>query len=255
VPTLTAKTWNIERAGLLNKLTETDWLFFKQHGSQLSLQKNDCLYPIEEEVNCVYVVTQGFCKLMTLNPDGKRFSISILKVGDFIGNALEESMLESGEQTQEEFLEAVSDCQVLRIASRRFAEVLSTNPQLTLNVLQNYQGKTRLFQRKLSDLLFKDVHARIAQLFLELLFDYGEECRYAFGLQRDICLRHHEIAELVGASRPVTSLALGDLLKADLVHKHDGFICLNDLEALKDVAEGGAKVLSVIKKNASAISC
>ncbi|MCS6266271.1 MAG: winged helix-turn-helix domain-containing protein [Vampirovibrio sp.] len=101
-------------------------------------------------------------------------------------------------------------------------------------------------QRQLSDVVFKDVHARIAQTLLDMVFHYAELCPYAFGVVRDVCLTHQEISELIGASRPVTSLALNDFSRADLVHKHDRFLCLQNIPGLEIVAQEGYQALKKI---------
>jgi len=242
MPHRTAMLWNIERLDLLAKLTPKELTQLKDNGAMVMLPRQTERYPSEDTTPSIYILMQGYCKFMTTNAEGKRFTMSILKAGDLVGNIIDTDM-DTDPDSLDTFLEAVSDCHFLQLESTLFANILAQNPAVHLRVLQHYQGKSRLFQRKLSDLLFKDVHARIAQLFLDVLFDYGDECPYAFGLQHDICLKHHEIAELIGASRPVTSLALGDFQKTDLIHKHDGFICIVDLDALRSAAEHGAKAV------------
>jgi CRP-like cAMP-binding protein len=252
---LPSHTWYVSQTNLLQRLTPSEMDFLCQHGQRVLLKRGDALTPTYEEIPSVYVVASGFTRLVLLNEDGRRFSISILGPGDFIG-AIAPAATPTAEArvrpaaAEAEFIEVMSPtCEVLRLGSPRFHEILSQNAGLMNTVLLNLQGKAKLFHRKLSDLLFRDVHARIAQLFLDMVFHYSEQCPYAFGLHRDLCLRHHEIAELVGASRPVTSLALGDFAKADLIHKHDGFICLQQIEPLRQVAEGGAKTLAALKRD------
>lgn len=242
MPHRASTLWNIEHLDLLAKLTPQERAKLEDQGERVLLSRQGELYPSEDPHPSIYILMQGYCKFMTTNAEGKRFTMTILKAGDLVGNIIDTNN-ETDTTSLDTFLEAVSDCHFLRLDSVLFTTTLAQNPAVHLRVLQHYQGKSRLFQRKLSDLLFKDVHARIAQLFLDILFNHGEECPYAFGLQRDICLKHHEIAELIGASRPVTSLALGDFQKADLIHKHDGFICIVDLDALRAVTEQGAKAV------------
>jgi CRP-like cAMP-binding protein len=256
MPQHATKAWYVERTHLLQKLNEADLALFQGQSTIISLAKGDSIDPSLQQQGCVYLITEGFAKLVTLSPEGKRFSLAILNVGDFMGTVLGNAndVYNEGLDTEpEEFLEAMAPCQLLRVSNECFRSVLENNPTLFMTVLQNIQGKTRLLQRKLSELLFKDVHARIAQLFLDLMFTHGAECPYAFGLTRDLCLRHHEIAELIGASRPVTSSALSDFAKADLIHKHDGLICLNHMEAIHRVAEDGFKGLLSLNVKVSSI--
>lgn len=238
----TSDVWSVEKTNLLHKLSPTEFTRLKTEGTLLSLEKGASL-PMGvdiTDIQTVVLLVTGVAKLVTLNVEGKRFSLSLLQTGDFLG-AL--PTFKASEHDPVEFVEAVIPCQVLTIRQSIFQTVLEANPALYTFVLQQVQGKLQQVQQKLSDLLFKDVHARIAQLFLDMMFHYAEPCPYAFGVNKDISLKHHEIAELIGASRPVTSIALGELLKADLIHKHDGFFCLYDLEGLKTVAGLGAKAL------------
>jgi CRP/FNR family transcriptional regulator, cyclic AMP receptor protein len=236
----------------VSPLSPTEWDLFVPYGTTVALAKGGNLMPSEEPSPCVYIIRQGFCKLMMLNDEGKRFSISILKDGHFWGAILPDDGLLSERLPNTEpeiFLEAFSPCLLLRVDHARFIQVLAEHPDLYRPVMHYLHTKNKLLQRTLANLLFKDVHARIAQLLLDLLFDHGETCPYAFGLKRDLQLRHHDIAELIGASRPVTSLALGDFLKADLIHKHDGFICLQEVTAIQQVAQGGFKQLNMLLGN------
>ena len=253
MPQHATKAWYVERTNLLQKLNEADLGLFQGQGTIIELAKGDSIDPSLQQQGCVYLISEGFAKLVMLSPEGKRFSLAILNTGDFMGTVLGNANNGGLDTEPEEFLEAMAPCQLLRVSNDCFRSVLENNPTLFMTVLQNIQGKTRLLQRKLSDLLFKDVHARIAQLFLDLVFTHGAECPYAFGLTRDLCLRHHEIAELIGASRPVTSSALSDFAKADLIHKHDGLICLNNMGAIQHVAEEGFKGLLGTNQKVSSI--
>lgn len=241
------KTWYIQQTHLNTKLSQEEQRLFCNKGTCMLLEKGQMFAPSESTLpEGVHIITRGYAKLLTMNTEGKRFAISILQPGDFLGS-LVASQVQTRSQSQDadDFLEMMSNVEMLCVDKKVFQEVITQNPQLCINVLQILQGRTQTFQRKVSDLLFKDVHARIAQLFLDLTFSHGEKCPYAFGLKRDLRLKHHEIAELVGASRPVTSMALSQFLKHDLIHKHDGLICLNDIEGLKRVVQLGANGMPV----------
>lgn len=243
------KTWHIDKINLLERLSQEELALFQSEGSTITLERGQQVDGLEApgEPRYVYLLTNGYAKLATMNEEGKRFSIAILQAGSLFGRVLRAETLSSGEPDDDEFLEALSEVRLLRLRNERFASVLQNNASLTITVLQMLQGKSRYIQRKLTDLLFKDVYARIAQLFLELVYDMGRECPYAFGLCRDLNLRHHEIAELIGASRPVTSMALSRFIKADLIHKHDGLICLNHMDNLKLVSQQGLPALEAIE--------
>ncbi|MFM7468702.1 MAG: Crp/Fnr family transcriptional regulator [Vampirovibrionales bacterium] len=240
-------TWYVQHTQLTERLSDAEQSLFKTEGLVKILEKGQFFLPSESEYpEGIHIILKGYAKLLTMNMEGKRFAISIMQPGDFLGQLIKEPSAPSQEPIQnEDFLEMMTTTHLLCVKKDTFQRVVTENPQLCIHVLQMLQGKTQVFHRKLSDLLFKDVHARIAQLFLDLTFTHGKECPYAFGLKRDLRLKHHEIAELVGASRPVTSMTLNQFLKQDLIHKHDGLICLNNIQGLQHVAQRGAVAMPI----------
>ena len=88
-------------------------------------------------------------------------------------------------------------------------------------------------QNKLEDLLFKGVNARLSHTLLRLSEEYGDT--EAEGVKIRFKMTHQELANLIGATRETTSLALGDLEKQGLLSKERGHITLKDIERLREV--------------------
>lgn len=239
-------TWFVEQGHLMTQMASQEITQIWQEGAPVTLPKGDTLGLDVVPPATVCILMEGFAKLVTMNDDGKRFALTVLRPGDFFGG-LSPTTSPPPQHTpafaQLELLEPVTDVTLVQMPQPRLKALLDANPTLNASVMQYLEGRTRLVQRKLTDMLFKDVHARIAQLLLDFCFDHGDECPYAVGLRRDVVLRHHEIAELVGASRPVTSAVLSQFLKADLLHKHDGKLCLNDVDTLQQVALNGVSAM------------
>lgn len=239
-------TWFVEQGHLMTQMAREEIAQIWQEGAPLSLPKGDALGLDVVPPATVCILMEGFAKLVTMNDDGKRFALTVLRPGDFFGGLSPDTLGHTPTTpslSQLELLEPVTDVTLVQMPQPRLKSLLDANPALSASVMQYLEGRTRLVQRKLTDMLFKDVHARVAQLLLDFCFDHGDECPYAVGLRRDVVLRHHEIAELVGASRPVTSAVLSQFLKADLLHKHDGKLCLNDVDGLHQVAAHGATAM------------
>ena len=241
----------VDRISFLDQLTSEELSLFHQNGTLVTLKKNEPLdLDDPSHKNSVFLVTEGFVKLTTLNLEGKKFSLSLLQTGDlsdwFYSQTGEEKPFSQSGHCK--FLESITGVsQVLRMNETTFQDLLDKKPSLYVTLLRVMQCRVYTVQRQLTDVVFKDVHARIAQTLLDMVFHYAELCPYAFGLVRDVCLTHQEISELIGASRPVTSLALNDFSKAGLIHKHDRFLCLQNIPGLKRVAQEGYQALKEIK--------
>ena len=73
----------IDRISFLDQLTPEELAAFHENGTLLTMKKNE---PVDlddpSHKNSVFLVTQGFVKLTTLNLEGKKFSLSLLQTGD-----------------------------------------------------------------------------------------------------------------------------------------------------------------------------
>jgi len=232
--------WFIQKADWASQLPPDELVLIQEYAIPLRKGRGDYIDLEQDGQNRVYIVRDGYIRNIRMNMEGKRFTINIIRPGEFFGAILSVPQAER----EDEFLEVMSEVQLLSLDGQVFSDILSRHPGLCFSVLQILENRNRRIETRLSSLLFKDVYARVAELFLAMNFSHGEVCPYAFGLTRDICLTHQEIAELVGATRPVVSSVVGQFLKKDLVHKHDGYICLQDLERLKRVSDQGACAVS-----------
>jgi CRP-like cAMP-binding protein len=107
------------------------------------------------------------------------------------------------------------------------------------------ERRKRVLEKRITSILFKDVCARTAELLVDFVEKYGVECpEDEHKSSRDVVLTHQEVADFVGAARPVISSVISDMLKADILHKHSKALCVRDIERLKSLAEHGIKAFS-----------
>jgi hypothetical protein len=73
----------VDRISFLDQLTTEELSLFHQNGTLLTMKKNEPLdLDDPSQKNSVFLVTEGFVKLTTLNLEGKKFSLSLLQTGD-----------------------------------------------------------------------------------------------------------------------------------------------------------------------------
>jgi CRP/FNR family transcriptional regulator, cyclic AMP receptor protein len=73
----------------------------------------------------------------------------------------------------------------------------------------------------------QSVDRRVIETLVELAVNFGARCPHGFSLE--IRLTQQDIADLVGASRPVVSTILGGLRKRGLLDYTRDMICVNDI--------------------------
>ena len=79
-----------------------------------------------------------------------------------------------------------------------------------------------------------DVRGRVAVTLLDLVGQAGGHCSH--GHEVDVPLTQQELAELIGASRPVVSVELNELRREGLLDYTRGHICVVDLDRLSTFA-------------------
>jgi CRP/FNR family cyclic AMP-dependent transcriptional regulator len=86
-------------------------------------------------------------------------------------------------------------------------------------------------ENKMQDLVFKDVHAKLSELLLELGQDYGVD--EEGGTLLAVKVTHQEMANLIGSTRETVSLTLAQFKKKKLITSRGRKIILLDQEGLR----------------------
>jgi len=95
--------------------------------------------------------------------------------------------------------------------------------------------RQEITERRLYALMTLGVRGRIAVALHDLVGQAGGHC--AHGHEVDVPLTQQELAELVGASRPVVSSELNELRREGLLDYARGHICVIDLKALNALSQ------------------
>jgi CRP/FNR family transcriptional regulator, cyclic AMP receptor protein len=237
--------WSVRKATIKEQFSEEEIKALYAHSTRFRKGKGEAIWIEEDETPKVYIVDEGYIRICLMNDDGKRLILSFMGPGEFFG-AISPDM---ATMENEEYLEVVRNARLIAIEAKVFHDTLKKHPDMAINILKILENRKRMLEKRITSLLFKDVSARTAELLLEFSTRFGKECPYAASVTRDIPLTHQEIADLVGATRPVVSSVISDLMKADMIHKHDRVLCLNDLEGLKRIADQGIKAFSRASSN------
>jgi CRP-like cAMP-binding protein len=104
-----------------------------------------------------------------------------------------------------------------------------------LRVLQNLSLQKCLLERKIADIVFKDVPTRLAEVLLTLAEDYGETCTHSLALE--VRITQQDLADLIGATRPVVNAILKQFRERGLIYPRPHVICVADRDGLRRVAE------------------
>lgn len=186
--------------------------------------RGEFIYLPGERADFVYVLGQGRVKLSVLSESGKEIAIDIIGPGEIFGEfALVDESLRSN------MTQALDDVTMWVFAKHDFARLLAQS-NLSMNYIRLVGDRRRRMEKKLSDIMSKDVSARVCELLRELAADDPEVGDAAGdGL---VPLTHYDVASLIGASRQTTTSILNGLERDGIIELGRGWIRVKRLKDL-----------------------
>lgn len=158
----------------------------------------------------VYLLKAGVVKISKYSDDGKEIILGMVNPGEIFG---ELALIDPGQR--EHVAEAVMDSFVCIVDRKHFLHYLQKNPQMSLHITKIIGLRLKNLGQRVEDLVFRNVHQRLAGLLLDLLEDYGYEKRgnkYIY-----VRLTHNDIASLTGSTRETITAALNDFKRRGMI--------------------------------------
>jgi CRP/FNR family cyclic AMP-dependent transcriptional regulator len=159
-----------------------------------SYKKGQLLVYQGDTGDSVFVVVEGLVKVMVTSEEGEEMVLVTLRPGDTFG---ELSLVDGGPRSAS--AEAVEATRVLIITRSVLLELLEKHPSLTDSLLRSLGSLARRLTEQAADLVFLDIHGRMAKLLLTLAEDRGKET--GDGIVLDLNLTQADLAAMVGGSR------------------------------------------------------
>lgn len=194
-------------------------------------QKGETIYRPGDVDDCLYYIESGVVKLAYLDESGRKLTLTILGEGDLFGE-----MVLIGKRTRDLMAQVLQDAVIYEIEKGRFLELLRAKPELALEVMELFGRRTREIERKLEDLVFKDIPTRLSRQILKLIEEHGVAT--GEGIQIDFKITHKELADLIGSARENTTSALNSLAKEGILDKKRYQIIVKDEARLKEKGGG-----------------
>ena len=162
-------------------------------------------------------------KVAVSDADGREVVVSLLEAGDVLG---ELALLD--EAPRSATVTALEDTTALLIAREDFLAVLDRDRRASRATLALLARTVRRISERVEDLVFLDLHARVAKCLLD-------QSRLA-GDQVELGLTQEEVASYVGATRASVNEVLGDLQREGAISVGRRRITIADADALRRLA-------------------
>lgn len=214
------------KTNLLNLFSENNlerWRQICPSIQSINIPDKGFLYRQGHPCSHVLLVNKGIVKLSYLTEQGNEWTVALLMRGDIIGHI----QTDSEEKVMEETAQAVGEVTIFRFEHHDFKELIFQQPDLSWQILETQCIRRQQAERKLLNILAQPIKNRIIAMLKELAEMFGIRCTHGYSLE--IHLTQQELADLVGASRPVVSTILNDLRSCGILDYTRELICVNDV--------------------------
>lgn len=194
-----------------------------------TIKKGESLFEEGDKLGGVYCVRNGVSKLSKLSPNGKDQIVKLASKGEVMG---QRSVI--AEEHTNLSAVAVSDMEVCFIPKESITNTLHTNPNFTLEVLRHMAHDLKEADDVIVNMGQKTVKQRIAEAFLYLKNNFGEDTDGFLALT----LSREDIANVVGTATESAIRIISEFKKKGYLHTSGKKVGISNERKLKDLAEG-----------------
>jgi len=197
--------------------------------SAKTIRKGDILFEEGEKLNGVYCVRSGISKLSKLSANGKDQIVKLATKGEVLG---QRSVI--AEESANLSAIAVDDMEVCFIPKEAIVNTLHQNPNFTFEVLRHMAHDLREADDVIVNMSQKTVKQRIAEAFLYLKNNFGED---EDGYLR-LVLSREDIANVVGTATESCIRIISEFKKNGLLKSSGKKLGITDSKKLQDLVDG-----------------
>lgn len=184
----------LQQTQLFGDLDEAALAHLAERSTKRNYAKGQLIFYQGDPAGSLFVMVEGLVKIFVTSEEGDEMLLVTLQPHDVFG---ELSLLDGGPRSAS--AEAVEPTSLLELQRAPFLESLQQRPGITESLMLSMGRVLRRLTEQAADLVFLDLHGRVAKLLVNLAQDRGVETEN--GLELDLQLTQTDLAGLVGGSR------------------------------------------------------
>jgi CRP/FNR family cyclic AMP-dependent transcriptional regulator len=200
----------LAQAPLFADLDAEDLLQLARAAHQRTFQAGAVIFHRGDPGQVLYLIRCGKVKICLTSPEGQEVALAVLGPGECFG---ELALLDG--QTRSADALALERVQAYSLQRDDFIAAVLRHPRIAIHVMQVLSQRLRQTDEMVQDLLFLDVHGRVAKKLLELTETHG--VRTPQGIRIELRLTQGELATMVGASRESVNKVMGYLTEKQYI--------------------------------------
>jgi CRP/FNR family cyclic AMP-dependent transcriptional regulator len=189
-------------------------------------KKGHLVFREGDEARSLFVILEGLVKVYVGSDDGDEMVLATLRPPDVFGEiaVVDGRPRSASAQT----LDATT---VLELERDAFLELVGASPSMTEALLTSLGDVLRRLTEQASDLVFLDLHGRVAKRLVAMAGERGERVDEACEL--DLEVTQSDLAKMVGGSRQSVNQILSALERRGYLEMSGRKFVIRDLPALR----------------------
>ena len=202
------------------------WDALERRGLTRRYVKGGIIYAPEEPATELYLIKEGRVALNLLSQEGRTLTVRVVKAGELFGHA---ALLSDG--TFDTFAQALRPTTTAVVRRDTLEELMVARPALALALMDDLGRHSQALSRRLGNVAFKSVPARLASLLLELAQPSGRDTTTTGRWT------HQELADMINAYRETVTKVLNQFRVAKLIEMDRQGVTLLNVAGLQELAQ------------------
>jgi CRP/FNR family cyclic AMP-dependent transcriptional regulator len=194
------------------------------------LEQGDILYGPQDGTERLFILKKGRVQLYEVDRGGEEITLSVIEDGNVFGE-----MALTGQSLGGVYVRALVPSTVATLWRESLELLIMKKPEVGLTLVRDLAEKLHASEARYSEIVSKDVPARLASLILTLLDSEGTVSSESYRIPTRYT--HEQIASMIGCKRVAVTRAFSRLKEAGAVQLKERHILVEDIDTLKDLAE------------------
>jgi CRP/FNR family transcriptional regulator, cyclic AMP receptor protein len=190
----------------------------------IHLGPGEDFYRFDKHDGGLFLIKEGRVRVYKVTPSGKQLTLASLGAGTAL----------SARRLRGAYAQVAEPSLIAFVGREDLKRLIGKEPEVGLRLADLLSERLRLSDDLVSDVIYKEVPARLASLLLQLLQSEGVVGREGYVIQGPYT--HEELGMMIGARRVAITRAFKRLREAGVVDVERHRIRIKDPEALRRLA-------------------
>ena len=216
----------LAKTPLFAGLAESELLGLGACAHRRCYRKGEYIFHQGDTGNAVFVLTEGRVKVIFASEDGAEMILATLQPPEIFG---ELALIDGGSRSAS--IQTLEPTTVLTLTRATLLDLMSRQPGVTDVVLRSLGRLVRTMIAQAGDLVFMDLHGRVAKLLIRLIEASADDTGECLSL--DLKMTQSDLAAMVGGSRQSVNQTLHQFQRRGYLHIEGRRLIVKDVKALR----------------------